>query len=441
MDNALTPFRIDIPQADLDDLRNRLAHTRWPSPVPGRDDRTDFSRGIPPAYLKELAEYWRDGFDWRAQEAKLNEYETVHDRRGRPDVPPRPRAFGEPRGHSAAAEPRLARLVRRVPAPRPAPDRGVPRGHPVAARLRVLHAAVGNRLGVGADDGRLRRDHDASGLPEIRGPRHRHGFRYHRSAGGDLPERVIGTHIGADRRWLGLVGDEFPLPDGLSDDEIAQLAAVRAEAAGPIAGTSRCRITAPTRSARRSPTHRSGSSRGSPNSSRPGRSATTGRRTNRSTATSSSRISACTGSPAAARRARSSTTSASTPTSTCSWPPGAVRVGRVRHPPAHPPRAGPGAGDRPVERIHRGRDTSRRWRSRNCSPTTSAPSSQDSLTPPRRPWSRRGRRGEAGLGGCAPYMRRGQGSRSTTPRPVRMSRGTETWSWAISQAPSIRRRP
>ncbi|BAD57589.1 putative epoxide hydrolase [Nocardia farcinica IFM 10152] len=35
MDNALTPFRIDIPQADVDDLRNRLAHTRWPSPVPG----------------------------------------------------------------------------------------------------------------------------------------------------------------------------------------------------------------------------------------------------------------------------------------------------------------------------------------------------------------------------------------------------------------------
>ncbi|MDT7781922.1 MAG: epoxide hydrolase, partial [Pseudonocardiales bacterium] len=73
--NALTPFRIDIPQTDIDDLRNRLAHTRWPIPVPGRDDRTDFSRGIPPVYLKELAEYWRDGFDWRAQEEKLNEHD------------------------------------------------------------------------------------------------------------------------------------------------------------------------------------------------------------------------------------------------------------------------------------------------------------------------------------------------------------------------------
>ncbi|MFD1050668.1 epoxide hydrolase family protein, partial [Kibdelosporangium lantanae] len=73
--NALTPFRIDIPQTDLDDLSNRLAHTRWPIPVPGRNDRTDFSRGIPLVYLKELADYWRDGFDWRAQEQKLNEHQ------------------------------------------------------------------------------------------------------------------------------------------------------------------------------------------------------------------------------------------------------------------------------------------------------------------------------------------------------------------------------
>ena len=48
--NTLTPFRIDIPQADLDDLHARLAHTRWPLPMPGRDDREDFSRGIPQAF-------------------------------------------------------------------------------------------------------------------------------------------------------------------------------------------------------------------------------------------------------------------------------------------------------------------------------------------------------------------------------------------------------
>jgi hypothetical protein len=72
---ALTPFRIDIPQTDLDDLQDRLARTRWPIPAPDRRDRSDFSRGIPLTYLRELADYWRDGFDWRAEEAKLNEFE------------------------------------------------------------------------------------------------------------------------------------------------------------------------------------------------------------------------------------------------------------------------------------------------------------------------------------------------------------------------------
>jgi epoxide hydrolase len=62
-------FRIDIPQADLDDLNARLANTRWPAELPG----VGWERGVPVGYLRELAEYWRTGFDWRAQEAKLNE--------------------------------------------------------------------------------------------------------------------------------------------------------------------------------------------------------------------------------------------------------------------------------------------------------------------------------------------------------------------------------
>lgn len=66
----ITPFRIDVPQADLDDLRQRLAETRWPSELEG----VGWSRGVPVDYLHGLAAYWRDGFDWRAQEAKLNEF-------------------------------------------------------------------------------------------------------------------------------------------------------------------------------------------------------------------------------------------------------------------------------------------------------------------------------------------------------------------------------
>ncbi|MEV6524481.1 epoxide hydrolase family protein [Longispora sp. NPDC051575] len=62
-------FRIDIPQADLDDLHRRLEHTRWPDEVPGQG----WARGVPLDYLKELAAYWRTGFDWRAMESTLNQ--------------------------------------------------------------------------------------------------------------------------------------------------------------------------------------------------------------------------------------------------------------------------------------------------------------------------------------------------------------------------------
>jgi pimeloyl-ACP methyl ester carboxylesterase len=64
----ITPYTVQIPQADLDDLRDRLARTRWATDLPG----TGWERGVPTEYLRELAEYWADGFDWRAQEAALN---------------------------------------------------------------------------------------------------------------------------------------------------------------------------------------------------------------------------------------------------------------------------------------------------------------------------------------------------------------------------------
>jgi epoxide hydrolase len=68
MTNA-RPFRIEIPQADLIDLRARLVSTRWP----GGSPTGDWSRGVPLDYLKQLVRYWATEFDWRAQEAALNE--------------------------------------------------------------------------------------------------------------------------------------------------------------------------------------------------------------------------------------------------------------------------------------------------------------------------------------------------------------------------------
>ncbi|WP_406296145.1 epoxide hydrolase [Embleya sp. NBC_00888] len=68
---AIRPFRIEIAQAELDDLRERLTRTRWAADVPGVPDWT---RGVPADYLRGLADYWANGFDWRKAEARLNAF-------------------------------------------------------------------------------------------------------------------------------------------------------------------------------------------------------------------------------------------------------------------------------------------------------------------------------------------------------------------------------
>ncbi|GGN77925.1 microsomal epoxide hydrolase [Nocardia rhizosphaerihabitans] len=70
MSSEIVPFHIDIAQSDLDDLHRRLADARWPDQQPG----AEWSRGVPVEYLRELAEYWRTSYDWRAAEAELNKY-------------------------------------------------------------------------------------------------------------------------------------------------------------------------------------------------------------------------------------------------------------------------------------------------------------------------------------------------------------------------------
>jgi pimeloyl-ACP methyl ester carboxylesterase len=65
----IRPFRIEISDAELQDLRDRLARTRWPDPLPGEP----WERGVPLSYLKELGEYWHTSYEWRRHEARLNE--------------------------------------------------------------------------------------------------------------------------------------------------------------------------------------------------------------------------------------------------------------------------------------------------------------------------------------------------------------------------------
>ena len=65
---AIRPFRINVPEEDLDELRRRVLATRWPV----RETVTDESQGVPLATIQELVRYWAADYDWRKVEAKLN---------------------------------------------------------------------------------------------------------------------------------------------------------------------------------------------------------------------------------------------------------------------------------------------------------------------------------------------------------------------------------
>jgi pimeloyl-ACP methyl ester carboxylesterase len=69
-DAVVEPFTIDIAQADLDDLADRLRRTRWAEP----ETVDDWSQGIPAAYVHDVVDHWLDGYDWRATERRLNRF-------------------------------------------------------------------------------------------------------------------------------------------------------------------------------------------------------------------------------------------------------------------------------------------------------------------------------------------------------------------------------
>ena len=96
MGPQILPLLLEVPEAQLADLRRRLLQTRWPGPEPV----PDWSQGVPLGYLRDLCRYWADGYDWRATEARLNalpQFQTeidgirivfAHIRSPRPDALP-----------------------------------------------------------------------------------------------------------------------------------------------------------------------------------------------------------------------------------------------------------------------------------------------------------------------------------------------------------------
>src|ERR1700754_1929334 len=73
MTEEIVPFRIEVPEAELADLRDRLRRTRWPD----RETVGDWSQGVPLEYVQDVCRYWADGYDWRRVEVELNGFEQL----------------------------------------------------------------------------------------------------------------------------------------------------------------------------------------------------------------------------------------------------------------------------------------------------------------------------------------------------------------------------
>ena len=70
MSSDIQPFSIAIGDEEIEDLKRRLAATRWPD----AETVDDWSQGIPLAYVQEVCAYWGEKYDWRGREAKLNQF-------------------------------------------------------------------------------------------------------------------------------------------------------------------------------------------------------------------------------------------------------------------------------------------------------------------------------------------------------------------------------
>jgi len=226
---GIQPFRIAVPDADVDDLRDRLARTRWPDELPGGG----WSRGVPLAYLEELAGWWRDGYDWRAQEAELNrlpQYTTtidgqrihfLHVRSPERDALPLLVTHGYP---STVVE--FTRIVGPLTDPR------AHGGDPADAFHLVAPSLPGFGLSTPVEQPGWEVGRTTAAFAELM---ERLGYRRYGAHGGDIgagvsgllgatrPDRVVGTHTTSDARGVALAGVYFPVPEDLSDEDRARL--------------------------------------------------------------------------------------------------------------------------------------------------------------------------------------------------------------------------
>ncbi len=161
---------IAVPEADLDDLRDRLRRTRWPE----AETVEDWSQGIPLAYVQDLCSYWADSYDWRVVEARLNAlgpFRTgidglgihgLHARSPHPGALPLVLTHGWP-GSVVEFLDAIGPLVD-PPGARGRRGRRLPRRVPGASGLRVQRQAHGHGLGDAAHRRGVGRAHAAPRL-------------------------------------------------------------------------------------------------------------------------------------------------------------------------------------------------------------------------------------------------------------------------------------
>jgi pimeloyl-ACP methyl ester carboxylesterase len=227
--SEIRPFRVAIPQADLDDLGERLARTRWPDELPD----AGWSRGVPLGYLEGLTAYWRDGYDWRAQESRLNglpQFTTtvdgqtihfLHAHSPEPDALPLLVLHGYP---SSIVE--FLEVIGPLTDPRAHGGDPGDAFHVVAPSL----PGFGFSTPVRAPGWEVARSTGA--FAELM---QRLGYQRYGAHGGDIgagvagilgatrPDRVVGIHTTADARSVALAGQYYPMPPDLAEADRARV--------------------------------------------------------------------------------------------------------------------------------------------------------------------------------------------------------------------------
>ena len=187
---APRPFRVNIPQATIDRILNRVRETRWPD----RLEVSDWRYGANWDYMKALAEYWTTQFDWRKAETNLNRYPQFLARVGDFDVHFYHVKGRGPKPVPLILNPRLAGLRLRVPGSDWSADRSLPlrrlarrclrRGCPLGAGIRVFLQTQGQTNRADDHGHALEPAHDRSaGVREVRLTGRRRGKRDHQSVG------------------------------------------------------------------------------------------------------------------------------------------------------------------------------------------------------------------------------------------------------------------